>query len=1386
MATEFQALIEWLQRSIPLTCFRSLSGGLAPMNHNKRIRLCISGLTALFCFSLQFTVPAAAQQTLGGITGAVTDTSGAALPDTTVTAVEDQTSLTRTQKTDSSGVYTLVDLPIGTYTLTFAHASFETQRIPSITVQANRTATVNATLSVGAVSTTVTVQETPLLNAVDTTNGYVMDKVQIDAVPLPTGSFTGLAILSPGVSAELPGGTGANSGLGNAPVWANGERDTSNTYLLNGVDARNLFNGKSTSQVLSARIVNNTGNANPLELSALPEQSSASVYLAIGEAIPTPAPETITEVRVNTGMYDAQQGATSGAHIDMSTASGTNDMHGSLYVHRGTNWLNAAPYFYTQDPNIPQDQKVPGLHRDVAGGTFGTPIIKNKLFAFLGYQYTYSSDAEIGISRAIVPTTLTDDRSPAGLATAANNAAAFGDPTILPVIGTASGPSGNDINPIAYTLFNYQLPNGQYLIPSANPNSLVSQVIANPSLPNAYSLVTAFPEDAEIPGTAVFHAYQGVANLDWNATPSKSFYAKYYYQHDPTIAPYAFSMYAGFPQKLDAGSQVISLSGAQTLTPNLSATETFGFIREKAYSTIGQPFTPAQFASACESLTAEAGQPASAAGCTINTFGSTIFPGISMVSANPLPFTLSYPNLMEIGATAQYMGAFTGVFQNRFNPSANAIWTHGKHTIAFGGTFSYTQLNTRDRRNQLGTIAASDFPSFLGGVLVPNYFYNVTALLVGNPNRYWRANEWGTYVQDKFQFKSNLNITLGLRLDDDRGLTEKYGHFVNFDPSRYSYNPTTDTISSNGLIVAGNNALAPTPGVSASTLTGRQWGLAPRIGFAWSPKKFDSKVVVRAGWGMYYDRGELFSYFSPAFTQNIVAGGPFGINQQQPFVADLSCEITAACAANGGVPTLENPWGNAADYASVLPSGNPATIVLPDAGALINGATPFYLGAYARNNKLPYSMNSSLDIQWQPRNDMAIDIGYVNGEGRHEVIPIPFNQPNIASPTNPLCGSATACASPATSPFVQTYTYGYTVQSASCPDYSPYANNCPINLPNGQPMLVTPEGGNVDLRVPYIGYAAESELYTAEGISNYNALIAHLEKRLSFGLQGGVSYTYSKSMDEQSGMGLFYTGNNPLDLRSGYGPSDFDRTNIFTINYLYEFPKPFAASSWKGKAADGWGLQGVIVLQSGQPYSIVDYSGAVGSIFYSIYDGVTNPIVPLDTANGCTAKNALTGDVGEIPGYPALKASCFTVPLLAPGAFDGAIPPGDTFETNFTTGQRNIFRQSWQKRADISLVKMTQLSDRFGLRFSFDVYNMTNHPSFDIPIVNVTQNLNFSQYPQASSISAIPGPALCASTDNAAGPFTTGNFYNCPGGLGQVTKTIGSPRQIQFSMALTF
>ena len=172
--------------------------------------------------------------------------------------------------------------------------------------------------------------------------------------------------------------------------------------------------------------------------------------------------------------------------------------------------------------------------------------------------------------------------------------------------------------------------------------------------------------------------------------------------------------------------------------------------------------------------------------------------------------------------------------------------------------------------------------------------------------------------------------------------------------------------------------------------------------------------------------------------------------------------------------------------------------------------------------------------------------------------------------------------------------------------------------------------------------------------------------------------SYSHALDEQSGLGLFYNGNNPLNLRDGYASADFDRTHVINFNYVFKEPNVVPLATLEGKFLDGWELVGLTVLQSGQPYSIIDFSGAIGSIYYSTFDGITNPIVPL--ANGCTAKTALSGKSGAF-GDSALRPECFGLPLIAAGGMGGAIPKTDPFETDFTKGQRNIFRQAFQKRA---------------------------------------------------------------------------------------------------------
>jgi hypothetical protein len=773
----------------------------------------------------------------------------------------------------------------------------------------------------------------------------------------------------------------------------------------------------------------------------------------------------------------------------------------------------------------------------------------------------------------------------------------------------------------------------------------------------------------------------------------------------------------------------------------------------KAYETNEQPFSPASM------------------GIT-GLFGSTYFPGISILDAQNVNGTNESLNFGE-GAFSQ--GPNTGMFQNRLMPSANAIWMLGKHSLSFGGNYSYTQLNLRDERTGKGMLASSDFSNFVqGNLAAQNTEFTTTTFLVGNANRYYRSNQVGLFVQDKFQILSNLSLTAGVRYDWDGGLTEKYGNIFNFNPSKYQFdqacltngddNPA-DCYPSNGIVIAGNNSQG-TAGASKTTLTGRQWGIAPRVGMAWQPSP---KMVVRTGSGIYYDRGENFSFFSAGYAIGEVTGGPFGAAQAPPFVNAVQCNpsapvptIASACA---GTFNLNTPFGSSTPN---LPTGKAGAITtyLQTPDEISNGAQMTTFTDYDQSNKLPYTINFTLDLQYQPINSFLFELGYVGNLARHQVIPIPLNQAQIATPSKPVNG--------------QIYSYGNAVQTAG--NAYCYYDCSPAHLPDGTFYQSEYEGGNVDLRVPYLGYAAESETYKAAGVADYNALQAHVEQRLAHGIIAGGSYTWSHALDEQSDIGLFYTGNNALDLRSGYGSSDFDRTHVINANVSYNLPSPFSDNTLPGKFTAGWTLSSVITLQSGQPYSVIDFSGAVGSIYFSSYDGITNPVVPL--RKGFSPKAAETGQSGAF-GTPALNSAAFTLPLLTGNVVTAAntaqygvpgptadAPNGDPYETGFTTGQRNIFRQSSQKRADLQLVKTLKFHERYNLKYTFDVFNLTNHASFDIPNAEVTQNSGYDPTPAADQ------PVL--------NPNNGYSFYSLPTSVGYVQHAIGAPRQIQMSLRMDF
>jgi hypothetical protein len=1116
---------------------------------------------------------------------------------------------------------------------------------------------VDGDMKVGTVSTTVEVTSTPLMNQVDTTNGYVVDQLTIQETPLGTGSFTQLAILSPGVHADFLGGAGSNAGLGNQAIFANGQRDTSNSFSLNGISTNNLFNGNSTSQVGENRFVLNTGE----NFGAGGEiQTSTSVYGAIGQALPTPPTEAIQEISVNSAMYDASQGANSGAHIGVITKSGTNGLHGEVYEYFQNSDMNAAPFFYNASPAI--TTKVPFLARNQFGATLGGPIKKNKLFYFLSYQGVRIADAADATKDATVPLGLTGDRSTQGIINAIQSS--FGK-TI-----TAS-----QISPVASAMLNAKLPNGQYLIPSAQ--------ITNPTQATGlgYDVVEQGPN-------AQSHVDQGIGTIDYVLSDRDRLSGKYYVQENPTTNPFgAVGSLIGFPQQLSAGSQVGSVENIVILSPALTWEQRAGFTRMQAYSHTSQAFSPQDFG--------------------MSLLGSTNFPQLEIGTSDP---TLSEG--LEFGPSTSFGNA--GMYQNQLELSTKLNWVKGRHNLSFGGQWDHTQLNVVNNNTSTDVVEFTNFTSFVEGSIRSGEAFD------GSASRYYRSNTAGVYVNDNYKILSNLTLTMGLRWDYDGPLSEKYAKLTAFNPSQYSYDASSDTITSSGLEFAKNG--------SDSLMQHVQAGFAPRIGLAWTPLP---KLTVRTGFGIYYDRGEFFSYLSPSAGQGF--NGPFGVTLAPPFVEPISAKRNSPISAPFGNTAPPPPSASPSEFLGLLPNLSQTSSGDWPTGNLFG---PFLYGGYDIGNKLPYSENWTFDIQYQPSNSWLIDVGYVGNHGVHQVLPIPFNQPLIATAQNPVNG--------------QTSSYG---------GLSPLSN-CNYGGLDNEPLCSPPYyAGNAEVRVPYLGYDMNSVSYEAEGISNYNALQVQIRKRLSNGLQFTASYTWSHALDEQSGLGLFFTGNNPLNPKSDYASADFDQTHVFLINYSYTLPKVTTSRSL-GYLVNGWTIGGQTVAQSGQPYSVYDYSGSVAGLYYGTYDEIGNPIVPL--APGVTAKQAqLQGTTGVNAGKPVLNANDFLPQFVAPGTY--GVPACDAsgcdlYESIYGSTGRNLFRGPFQVRFDMSLAKEFALNERFRLRFNAMAFNIFNHPDFDTPNNDVTFFPNYSGPPQLPP----------------------------EGSLGIIQHTLGSSRFLQLALHLSF
>jgi hypothetical protein len=303
------------------------------------------GLTTLLLAAfIAFASPALAQEITGGITGTVTDPSGAAVPNAKVTATNVQQGTTWPTQTNSAGVYNLPRLPVGEYKVEVSAKGFRTTVHPPFELQMNQVARIDLRLTVGAVTQTISVTAAPPLLQTDTMQvGLVTSSNFNENLPLATRNFIQLTLLTPGVTTTDPSSftNGQRTGGGGRP-YVNGNREEANDFLLNGIDNNQISDNLTSYQ---------------------------------------PSPDAIQEFNVITNNAPAQYGQFQGGVISVTLKSGADQYHGDAFEFLRNDALNANSW-----SNNWQGIATPGLRWNTFGGTFGGPIKKGKLFFFADYE----------------------------------------------------------------------------------------------------------------------------------------------------------------------------------------------------------------------------------------------------------------------------------------------------------------------------------------------------------------------------------------------------------------------------------------------------------------------------------------------------------------------------------------------------------------------------------------------------------------------------------------------------------------------------------------------------------------------------------------------------------------------------------------------------------------------------------------------------------------------------------------------------------------------------------------------------------------------------------------------------------------------------------------
>lgn len=856
----------------------------------------------------------------GSISGTVADASGAVIPGAGLTLVNQAQRTTYRIVTNTQGVYSFLDLPVGRYDLTVDATGFSAKKMTRVVVDTDASLRIDVVLVPGGQSDTVTVSAGNQAQ-VDTTSthlGEVVSGAEMTALPLNGRSYTDLLAIQPGVapvstllpsSVIMAGVTGGISPSGDenpGNLSINGQRESSNGFMVNGVDVQEHMNG-GTSVV--------------------------------------PNLDSIEQFRVLTNNFDPEYGNYNGGMVTVVTKSGSNDFHGSGFEFFRNTALDARGYF---------DPTRPAFNQNQFGGTIGGPVKgplkRAKLFFFADYQGTRTTE---GVSTGNISVPTLAERSGTFLTQNAQGA------TVSSLKGCVSGPYlasllsqklGRTV--LANDPFSDQsvcTPAGTQEGPVVFPGSVIPQSAFSIPAQNLLKYIPSPNVSASQFSTSAYSQSnrddKGSARIDLSTSIGQV--SGYYFLDDYTLDnPYpgqqGGASIPGFDALTLGRGQLFSVSDSKVIGANAVNELTIGYLR---YSNV-------------------IGQPKGGLGVSLASQGFTTGPGSSGIYVQAPQFegveNITFPtfvmgvpitNLTQVNNTYYVGDGYSRVF--------------GTHTVKVGGQFHDDEVNEHPNAtfngtfNIDGTETGSAYADFLIGT--PSNYTQSS----GQPY-YLRNHYLGFYAQDSWRMRSDLTMNAGLRWDIIEPWSEKYNQLQTYIAGAQS---VLYPEAPRGLLVAGD------PGVPKTIAPVTYKNLAPRIGLAYAPH-FENRLgrllfgdsgnsSIRASYGIFYTA-------FPGLSAGIMyAVPPFGYNYLSPAPPLLATPfISARTGVNNG---QRFPFAFPPHNVSALHPDN--TVNWPNLTPI--SADPFF---YYRN-RVPYINNYMLSVQRQISRYTVLTASYVGNQG---------------------------------------------------------------------------------------------------------------------------------------------------------------------------------------------------------------------------------------------------------------------------------------------------------------------------------------------------------------------------------------------------------------------